>query len=138
AEPFMRILAAQLLVHPRVVDHVIPVHTAWRRLQIGRAVHMRNTQPMQIIRNPGRVFKGEPFVQLQPVARCRYLRHVFPGTWFWQAEKGGRSRATPATTSLKLGPMRRKPRRHNLPRSYVLVREPPPIAGLLRKFSTCL
>jgi hypothetical protein len=44
AKPMMTFLAAQLIVHALMVDHVVSVHAAGSGLKIWRAINVRHTQ----------------------------------------------------------------------------------------------
>ncbi len=64
AEPLMRLLPAQLRVHPLMIHHVVPVHTPRRCLQVRRAIDMRDPQIVQVRRNRRGVVESEPLVKL--------------------------------------------------------------------------
>ena len=63
----MRVCSAELFVYMLMVDHVIPVHTAGRGLQVGRTVHMAYSKSMEVIGDCGSIVESKTFVQLQPV-----------------------------------------------------------------------
>ena len=54
------VLAAELLVEARVVDDVVAVRAARRRLQVGRAVEVAHAEVGEVRRQRCRVVEGEP------------------------------------------------------------------------------
>jgi hypothetical protein len=67
AEALVTLLAAQFIVHPLVVDHVIPVHASGDGLQVGGTVNVRNAEGFQVGRRIGRVIKCKVFMELETV-----------------------------------------------------------------------
>ena len=84
-------LAAELGVQLRVVDHVVAVRAARRRLQVRRAVQVADAEVGEVAGDRGGVVEGEPGVQLDPVGRRPHQispsrgpaapRAFRPGTW---------------------------------------------------------
>ena len=75
AEALVRLRAAQLLVDPAVIDHVIAMHAARRRLQIRRAVDVRDAEVAKIFGDGRGVLKGESLMELQPISGSRNSQH---------------------------------------------------------------
>ena len=66
-----RLGAAEVLVEARVVDHVVPVGRAGRRLQDRRQVDVRDAEVAQVGQHRGGVVEAELRPQLQPVGAGR-------------------------------------------------------------------
>ena len=68
--------AAKLHVRSRVVDDVVAVRAAWRRLKRGGAVRVRDAQVGQVVADSGSCVEGEVRMQLKPI-RCRRGHSAF-------------------------------------------------------------
>ena len=68
--------AAKLHVRPRVVDDVVAVRAAWRRLKIRRAVRVRDAQFGQVVADSSRGVEGEVGVKLKTIG-CRRAHSAF-------------------------------------------------------------
>ena len=68
AETLMGFFASEFLIYGLMIDDVVAVHAARSGLQVGRAVHMRDTQGLEIGRDLDGVVECEAGVQLQPVS----------------------------------------------------------------------
>ena len=71
----MSLATTQFLVDLVIIDDIVPVLAAGRRLQIGRGVDVRDTKLMEIVGDPGGSIEPEVGVQLQPVGCDGYPRH---------------------------------------------------------------
>jgi hypothetical protein len=65
-------LAAELLAHPRVVDHVVPVRGAGHRLEHRRGIEVADAELGQVRHDRGRVVEREAGVQLDAVGGARW------------------------------------------------------------------
>ena len=71
-QPPVAFLAAQFDIDPAVIDHVVAVGTALRRLQIRGAVQVTDTQFRQVLRLGCRIVEGEATMQLHAIGRRRF------------------------------------------------------------------
>jgi hypothetical protein len=55
----MRLLTAQFNVNTMMVDNIVAMHAPRRRLQVGGAVEMADTQRSQVIDDSGRGLEAE-------------------------------------------------------------------------------
>ncbi len=69
AEPRVGLLAAQLLVDPRGIDHVVPMRAAPRRLEVRRAVEMADPEIGEIAGDRRGVVEAEVGAELDAIGR---------------------------------------------------------------------
>jgi hypothetical protein len=71
AKSQVRDLATQFVIHSLMIDHIVTMHAGWGRLQVWRAVYMRDPQRVQVLCNRRSIIEIETFMELYPVC----------GTW---------------------------------------------------------
>ena len=74
----MALFASQFLIQFLVINNVVAMHASGSGLEIGRAIHMRDAESLQIGRDPGRIIKGEAGIQLQSIGRAWNPSHASP------------------------------------------------------------
>jgi hypothetical protein len=67
--------ATQFPVQRRMVDHVVPVRTSFRSLQVRRAVGVSDVKVGEVLGRRSRIVEGEAGVQLKAVRGANRRRH---------------------------------------------------------------